>query len=184
MINRSEVWCSYGKLWSFVREAAYILLKNSAAAELYNSAVYSPYTGKASLRQKLSTFLNAKCAGENMDSEDFSVPQKLCLIYSSSHTRGNILMSYSAAYHNWTEFHGHVLLTNDIGKYCFLRQDEFHDFAGGRLSPESKAFDRLQALGFLYQDQDKYISDFQHSMAGMKQCLLSAAHLMILVLTN
>ncbi|MBR0035393.1 MAG: radical SAM protein [Synergistaceae bacterium] len=94
------------------------------------------------------------------------------------------MMSYSAAYYNWTEFYGHFLLTNDIGKYCFLNQDEFHDFAEGRLSSESEAFDRLQKLGFLYQDQDKYISDFQHSMAGMKQCLLSATHLMILVLTD
>ena len=91
---------------------------------------------------------------------------------------------YSTAYYNWTEFNGQFLLTNDLGKYCFLNEDEFYDFVEGRLSPGSDTFDVLQERGFLYHDRDKYISDFQYDMAGMKRCLLSATRLVILVLTD
>ncbi len=91
---------------------------------------------------------------------------------------------YSSAYHNWTEFNGQYLLTNDIGRYCFLNEYEFYDFVMGRLSPENDAFDALQQSGFLYQDRDKYISEFQYDMAVMKRCLLSATRLVILVLTD
>ena len=36
MLNRAEVWCSYGELWPFVREAAYILITSGVETELYN----------------------------------------------------------------------------------------------------------------------------------------------------
>ncbi|MBQ4432378.1 MAG: His-Xaa-Ser system radical SAM maturase HxsC [Synergistaceae bacterium] len=36
MINRNDVWCSYGELWPFVREATYILLMKGVETELYN----------------------------------------------------------------------------------------------------------------------------------------------------
>lgn len=91
---------------------------------------------------------------------------------------------YSSAYYNWAEFNGQFLLTNDIGRYCFLSEDEFYDFAEGRLSPDSDTFDALKEHGFLHQDQDEYISEFQYDMAGMKRCLLSATRLVILVLTD
>ena len=93
-------------------------------------------------------------------------------------------MNYSAAFYNWTEFNGQFLLTNDIGKYCFLSKDDFFDFAEGRLSSDSNIFNLLQQLGFLYQDKNKYISEFQYDMAKMKRCLSLATHLLILVLTD
>ncbi len=91
---------------------------------------------------------------------------------------------YLSAYYNWIEFNGKFLLTNDIGKYYFLNEDEFYDFAEGRLSPRSDIFNVLKKRGFLYQDKDEYISEFQYEMARMKRCLLSATRLMILVLTD
>lgn len=93
-------------------------------------------------------------------------------------------MNYFTAYYNWTEFNGDFLLTNDMGKYFFLSKDKFYDFVEGRLSPESNIFNSLQKLGFVYYDRDKYISKFQHDMAAMKKCLLSAAQLFIIVLTD
>ncbi len=36
MINRDKVWCDYGELWSFIREAVYILLMKGVETELYN----------------------------------------------------------------------------------------------------------------------------------------------------
>lgn len=93
-------------------------------------------------------------------------------------------MYYSSAYYNWVYFNGQFLLTNDIGRYCFLNEDEFYDFAEGRLSPGSDAFNALKKRGFLYHDKNEYISEFQYDMAGMKHCLLSATRLVILVLTD
>ena len=93
-------------------------------------------------------------------------------------------MNYSAAYYNWTEFNGKFLLTNDLGRYCFLKQDEFYDFAEGRLSPDSEIFGLLQKRGFIYHDKDAYISQFQYDLAEMKRSLSIATRLMILVLTD
>ncbi len=36
MINRDKVWCSYGELWPFIREATEILIMNGVEVELYN----------------------------------------------------------------------------------------------------------------------------------------------------
>ena len=93
-------------------------------------------------------------------------------------------MNYSIAYYNWAEFNGQFLLTNDIGRYCFLSEHEFYDFIEGRLSSESDTYERLQKFGFIYHDKNEYISEFRYYMAGMKRCLSIATHLMILVLTD
>ena len=92
-------------------------------------------------------------------------------------------MCYFTAYYNWKEYNGQFLLTNDIGKYCFLHDADFHDFVDGRLSPGNNVFDILLKNGFLYWDKNQYISDFQHNMADMKRCLSVATNLFILVLT-
>lgn len=93
-------------------------------------------------------------------------------------------MSYSIGYFNWTERNGQILLTNDIGKYCFLTRKEFSDFIEGKLVSSSNTFDILKKTAFLYQDQEQYISEFKNNMTDMKQCLLRATQLLILVLTN
>lgn len=93
-------------------------------------------------------------------------------------------MNYSIGYFNWMERNGQVLLTNDMGKYCFLTRTEFSDFTRGKLDPKSYTFDFLKKYGFLYQDKEQYISEFKNDMADMKQCLLRATQLLILVLTN
>ena len=93
-------------------------------------------------------------------------------------------MNYLIAHHNWMEHEGQILLTNDMGKYCFLTQAEFSEFIDGQLSLNSNTFDMLKEKGFLYQDKDKYISEFKCDMAEMKQCLSRGTNLLILVLTN
>ena len=93
-------------------------------------------------------------------------------------------MNYLIAHHNWMEQGDQILLTNDMGKYCFLTQTEFSDFIDGQLPPDSNVFDMLKGQGFLYQDKDKYISEFKCDMAEMKRCLSRSTNLLILVLTN
>ena len=61
-------------------------------------------------------------------------------------------MNYSISYFNWAEINNQILLTNDIGKYCFIIKNEFFDFVNGILSSDSNIFDILKERGFLYQD--------------------------------
>ena len=93
-------------------------------------------------------------------------------------------MKYFTAYYNWTEFNGQFLLTNDIGKFCFLSKNEFYNFLEDKLSPQEDTFNLLKKQGFLYHDNDEYISVFQYDMTKMKKCLHSATNLIIFVLTD
>ena len=93
-------------------------------------------------------------------------------------------MNYSIANYNWTKYDNIILLTNDLGEYCFLTHSEFSDLSKGCLSEKDEKFDMLLKLGFIYKNQDKYISDFKDNMANMKSCLLGATNLFIMVLTN
>ena len=93
-------------------------------------------------------------------------------------------MSYSIGHFNWAEHNGQILLTNDIGKYCFVTKAEFSDFVDGELSSSCNTFNILKKAGFLYQNEEQYISEFKYDIADMKQCLLRATQLLILVLTN
>ena len=53
-------------------------------------------------------------------------------------------MNYSISYFNWAEINNQILLTNDIGKYCFIIKNEFFDFVNGILSSDSNIFDILK----------------------------------------
>lgn len=93
-------------------------------------------------------------------------------------------MNYLTSHFNWIEHNGQILLTNDIGEYCFLSKPEFTDYIEGRLPSDSDIFSILKERGFLYQNREKYIADFEYDMFCMKQCLSIATNLFILVLTN
>ena len=63
-------------------------------------------------------------------------------------------MKYFTAYYNWTEFNGQFLLTNDIGKFCFLSKNEFYDFVEDKLSPKEDTF--VNAGSFLTENADEF----------------------------
>lgn len=88
------------------------------------------------------------------------------------------------AHFNWTRRGEEYLLTNDMGRYIFLPVRDFEALMGGTLPEGSESYTELQELGFLYEDEESYISDWAESMSCMKQCLLTGTQLLILVLTD
>ena len=93
-------------------------------------------------------------------------------------------MHYLMSHFNWKDSSESILLTNDMGKYCFLSPEDFSRFINYQLKPEDSAFQDLKRLGFLYFDQQQFISEFKDDLFEMKECLLSATQLLILVLTD
>lgn len=93
-------------------------------------------------------------------------------------------MNYMLAHFNSLDLNGRILLTNDIGKYCFLDKADFDEMISGELTIEKEVFQILEDLGFIYQNREKYIHDFEYDLSQMKHCLLVATQLFIIVLTD
>ena len=93
-------------------------------------------------------------------------------------------MDYRIAHYNWSKHANDILVTNDMGNYCFLGIDEFSDFVAGKLATDSETYDLLFSLGFIYEDEEQYISRFRNELNDMKRCLLIGTQLLILVLTD
>ena len=93
-------------------------------------------------------------------------------------------MDYQLAHFNCMERNGAILITNDMGKFCFLTVEAFRAMINGKLSTDSELFAKLESLGFVYQDRDQYIDTFAADMTDMKRCLLTGTQLFIIVLTN
>ncbi|MBQ3626680.1 MAG: His-Xaa-Ser system radical SAM maturase HxsB [Synergistaceae bacterium] len=93
-------------------------------------------------------------------------------------------MNYFISHYNWIYHDKQILITNDIGRYCFLTENEFSDFIDRKISQDINIFNILKEKGFIYYDKDSYISEFKYDMAGMKRCLTTGTNLVILALTN
>lgn len=91
---------------------------------------------------------------------------------------------YSLAHMNWTRKDDCVLVTNDLGRFRFLSNEDFDALIHGTLSEESELFAALEEAGFIFRDVERYIADHVDEMACMKQCLLIGTQLLILVLTD
>lgn len=91
---------------------------------------------------------------------------------------------YDIAHFNWEMRNDHVLITNDMGRFCFLTKDQFCALIGRSLQEESELFDTLIQAGFVYQSREQYVFSHQADMARMKQCLFIGTQLLILVLTD
>ena len=107
-----------------------------------------------------------------------------CQILQSDLIERETAMNYNLAHYNSTEFNGMVLITNDLGNYCFLNHADFGMMVSGQLSSDTETFNTLEDLGFVYLDCDQYIYDFESEMSQMKHCLLVGTQLFIIVLTD
>lgn len=115
---------------------------------------------------------------------DFLEQRRLCRILQSDLTEREMTMNYQLAHYYSTELNGMVLITNDFGNYCFLSHVDFDCMISGKLSLESETYSILKDLGFLYQNPDQYVHDFESKMSQMKHCLLVGTQLFIIVLTD
>lgn len=93
-------------------------------------------------------------------------------------------MKYKIAHFNWMELDEARLITNDTGKYLIMKQADFQDFLEGKLSEDSEVYSILENYGFLYQDKESYVYDFEYDLFNMKHCLLTGTQLFIIVLTD
>ena len=91
---------------------------------------------------------------------------------------------YSLAYFNWVQKNESTLITNDLGKFLFISNNEFSSLLNGSLQEDTDLFHKLLDAGFIFKDEEQYISTYAEGMACMKQCLLIGTQLLILVLTD
>ena len=85
----------------------------------------------------------------------------------------------------WTRMGKKYLLTNDLGRFIYLSENEFSDFLSGTLEDTDPILSALQDRGFLYfADAQEYVQRWAGEFAVMKECAFSATQLFILVLTN
>lgn len=88
-------------------------------------------------------------------------------------------------YFNYSKFKDKYLLTNDLGRYCFLTKQEMYELVTDKLLPDSEIYQELKEKYFIYD-----ISDFEFvERAGQEfrnyRCnLLEGTTLHIFVLTK
>lgn len=91
---------------------------------------------------------------------------------------------YSLSHMNWSRKEDHILITNDLGRFFFLKNEEFSSLLNGTMSEETELYQALEDSGFVYRDAEQYVANYAENMACMKQCLLIGTQLLILVLTD
>lgn len=78
-----------------------------------------------------------------------------------------------------------ILLTNDIGRHCFLNEQEFNLFLAEELEKDSRTYKYLEENYFIIsEDRYKYIGEVANSLRSAKSYLFSATELHIFVVTN
>ena len=78
-----------------------------------------------------------------------------------------------------------VLITNDFGRHCFLKNDDFQNLLSGQISKESELYSELKEKFFLIEDRADLLSDESiHAIREMKNYLFSSTSLHIFAVTN
>lgn len=77
--------------------------------------------------------------------------RNICNDYEGNKTKGgsDIRQSIMLNHFNFDKFNGKVLITNDLGKYHFLSEDEFSDYVTERLDTKSELYASLKNDYFL-----------------------------------
>ena len=91
---------------------------------------------------------------------------------------------YNKAYYHAEKQNDIWLITNDLGNYHFLSQDEYDRFIRDELSSDESLYLDLQDKGFLYTNKEHFIAVNSPRLEQMKSCLLDGTRLFIFVLTD
>lgn len=75
------------------------------------------------------------------------------------------------------------LLTNDAGKYIFLKEDEFEKFVTGKLTAKDDKFQKLKDNFFIKDKQDNYLKELVNAYALKNEFLQYGPSLHIMVVT-
>lgn len=93
-------------------------------------------------------------------------------------------MDIRRANFSFVEFENSMLITNDIGHYCFMESEDFEAFLSGDIPQRIIEKYSLDEKGFVYDSEEKYIATYSSYYNMHKSCLLVGTQLLILVLTN
>lgn len=88
-------------------------------------------------------------------------------------------------YFNFKKFSNKILLTNDLGKYLFVSDDEFKKIIGQKVKPNSDLEKRLIDTCMIYNDTDlEYSNMNKYDVREIKSYMNSATSLHIFVVTT
>lgn len=88
-------------------------------------------------------------------------------------------------YFNFKKFGDDYLITNDLGYYSFLSENDFKKLVCDHITPIDKKYNELIDKGFIYFDNEEvFLEKFKLQMGQSKKYLFSATSLHIFVVTN
>ena len=88
-------------------------------------------------------------------------------------------------YFNFKEFHGKILLTNDMGKYAFIEKQDFRNLLSEKMDMQSDVGKKLIETGMIFEGPLLQFSEKNKwRMAEVKSHLSSATALHIFVVTT
>lgn len=88
-------------------------------------------------------------------------------------------------YFNFKRFGDKFLLTNDLGKYCFVYPNEMEKLIGKRVGPDDKCCEQLREKAFIYDEPEEvFAARVEGEIRGNKSYLFYGPSLHIFVLTD
>jgi len=91
---------------------------------------------------------------------------------------------YRITHFNFKTDKDSYFLSNDLGNYIFLTQQEFHKLLNYSIEENTNVYSELLEKGFLYCNEEEYLQTSTQKYLDAKQCLLKSTQLFILVLTD
>lgn len=91
---------------------------------------------------------------------------------------------YRITHFNFKADKDSYFLSNDLGNYIFLTQQEFHKLLNYSIEENTNVYSELLEKGFLYCNEEEYLQTSTQKYLDAKQCLLKSTQLFILVLTD
>ena len=92
---------------------------------------------------------------------------------------------YKYNHFNFRRYSDSILLTNDAGRFIFLREDEFQNLLRGTLETGSETYSQLKENGFIIDEPfDVFAPRYSKAVRSMKSYLFSATALHIFAVTN
>lgn len=76
------------------------------------------------------------------------------------------------------------LLTTDFGTFCSVNDEEFTQLTNKTIERDCLKYKELADKGFIYENEDDFLSDFTYLLRRSKSCLFSATTLFIFVATT
>ena len=86
---------------------------------------------------------------------------------------------------NFKRFNKGFLITNDFGKYLFLKDEEFRNYISNNISKDDKLYQTLKRNYFILESKSDLLADDKiHALREIKNYLFGSTSLHIFAVTN